>query len=67
MNLMLFLLAGYDTSSNALAYCIYMLTIHPEEQEKVRMEMADVFQHYVSNLTVTQLQYPYRVSGVTKL
>lgn len=32
----LFLLAGYDTTSNALAYAAYLLATHPDYQERLR-------------------------------
>uniref|UniRef100_UPI003AACA201 thromboxane-A synthase-like n=1 Tax=Centroberyx gerrardi TaxID=166262 RepID=UPI003AACA201 len=35
----LFLLAGYDTSSNTLAFTCYLMAIHPECQRKVQEEV----------------------------
>nr|QUF59379.1 cytochrome p450 CYP3045C2 [Brachionus angularis] len=43
MNLVLFMLAGYETTSTALSYCSYVLAIHPEEQEKLYEEISCVF------------------------
>ena len=34
-----FLLAGSETSSNALAFTIYLLALHPDIQEKLRSEV----------------------------
>lgn len=43
MNLLLFLLAGYDTTSNTLAYAIYLMAINPETQQKAYEEVTSVF------------------------
>ena len=37
-----FLLAGYETTSNALAYTTYLLALHPEIQERLYQEVKDV-------------------------
>ncbi|KAI9251423.1 cytochrome P450 [Phascolomyces articulosus] len=41
-NLCIFILAGHDTSSNALSYIAYYLAIHPDIQQKVREEAIQV-------------------------
>ena len=38
-----FMLAGYETTSVALTYCVYLLTKHPEAQQKLLQEV-DGFQ-----------------------
>eukprot|EP01096_Ripella_sp_DP13-Kostka_P010447 TRINITY_DN40_c1_g1_i10.p1 TRINITY_DN40_c1_g1~~TRINITY_DN40_c1_g1_i10.p1 ORF type:complete len:554 (+),score=226.36 TRINITY_DN40_c1_g1_i10:69-1664(+) len=38
-----FLFAGHDTTSNALSWCLYFLTKHPEVVEKLRSELYSVF------------------------
>lgn len=43
-----FLLAGYETSSNTLAFTCYLLAIHPECQYKVQEEIDDFFTRHVS-------------------
>lgn len=43
-----FLLGGYETSSNALAFTSYLLAIHPECQHKVQEEVDDFFTRHVS-------------------
>lgn len=43
-----FLLAGYETSSNTLAFTNYLLAIHPECQRKVQKEVDDFFTRHVS-------------------
>ncbi len=40
-NLILFMLAGYETTSTALSYCVYILAKHPEEQQKLVDEITD--------------------------
>lgn len=43
-----FLLAGYETSSNTLAFTCYLLAIHRECQSKVQEEVDDFFTRHVS-------------------
>ena len=38
-----FLLAGYETSSTALAYASWLLAKHPEVQERLHDEILDHF------------------------
>jgi cytochrome P450 len=48
------LLAGHDTTAQTLAACLGLLSVHPEEQEKVHKEIMEVhrehahigFEHY---------------------
>ncbi|KAH7695353.1 CBN-CYP-13A1 protein, partial [Aphelenchoides avenae] len=42
--LMLLLIAGYETTSNSLGYVAYHLAMDPERQEKLRQEVLDVTQ-----------------------
>ncbi|XP_030645925.1 thromboxane-A synthase [Chanos chanos] len=44
----LFLLAGYETSSNTLAFVCYLLAVHPECQEKVQREVDDFYARHES-------------------
>ena len=37
------LLAGYETTANTLAYTSYLLTLHPDIQEKLQSEIDDYF------------------------
>ncbi|CAF1004281.1 unnamed protein product [Didymodactylos carnosus] len=41
-NISLFMAAGYETSSSALAYSTYVLATHMDEQLKLQMEIDDV-------------------------
>ena len=42
-NAMLFLLAGFETTSTSLALMSYYLALHPEIQEKLRREVDEHF------------------------
>uniref|UniRef100_A0AAR2KUZ1 Thromboxane-A synthase n=1 Tax=Pygocentrus nattereri TaxID=42514 RepID=A0AAR2KUZ1_PYGNA len=44
----IFLLAGYETSSNTLAFVCYLLAIHPDCQEKVQREVDDFYTRHGS-------------------
>lgn len=37
------MMAGYDTTANALAYTSYLLALHPEIQERLQSEIDDYF------------------------
>uniref|UniRef100_A0A8B9KQ09 Thromboxane-A synthase n=1 Tax=Astyanax mexicanus TaxID=7994 RepID=A0A8B9KQ09_ASTMX len=55
----LFLLAGYETSSNTLAFACYLLAINPDCQEKLQREVDDFFtRHGSADYTnVQELKY----------
>jgi cytochrome P450 len=58
-NVVLFMLAGFETTSNVLAYSTYVLAKHPEIQEKLQ---AEIDQQWKENdeLDYEQLSYiPY--------
>ena len=45
---MIMLLAGYDTTSSAMQFLAYNLAVHKECQEKLRQEIKDTVDKYVS-------------------
>ena len=59
-NACVFLLAGYETTSTALAYVTYCLSLHPDIQEKVFAEISEKIGTDLSDLSyddVSKLQY----------
>ncbi|XP_060779652.1 thromboxane-A synthase [Neoarius graeffei] len=55
----IFLLAGYETSSNTLAFVCYLLAIHPDCQKKIQRELDDFFSRHdsVDYTNVQELRY----------
>lgn len=55
----IFLLAGYETSSNTLAFTCYLLAIHPECHRKVQEEVDDFYTRHESPdyTNVQELKY----------
>ena len=47
-NSMLMLFAGYDTTASAMQFLAYNLAVHKECQEKLRQEIKDTVDKYVS-------------------
>jgi len=43
MNLVLFLLAGFETTSTSLSYCFFLLSQHPDIMEKLQEEIDSHF------------------------
>jgi cytochrome P450 family 6 len=54
-----FLLAGYETSANALSYALYELALHPEIQHSVRAEILQVLRKNDGELTYSIQETPY--------
>lgn len=52
----LFLLAGFETSSSLLSFASYELASHPNVQEKARDEVNDVLDKYHGKVTYEALQ-----------
>ncbi|CAF1121404.1 unnamed protein product, partial [Brachionus calyciflorus] len=52
-NLMLFMLAGYETTSNTLTNASFVLATHPNEQIKLYEEIES---HFVSDLSLVNLE-----------
>uniref|UniRef100_A0A1I8P471 Cytochrome P450 n=1 Tax=Stomoxys calcitrans TaxID=35570 RepID=A0A1I8P471_STOCA len=57
---MVFFLAGFDTSSTTMSFCLYELALNPEVQEKLRQEIIDVLkkhQNQVSYECIKEMHY----------
>jgi cytochrome P450 family 6 len=55
-----FYLAGYETSSSTMTYCMYELAINEDIQEKARNSVIDVLKKYNNNFTydaVAEMNY----------
>lgn len=52
-----FLLAGYETSSNTLAFTCYLLALHPECQLRVQKEVDDFYTRHVSVLQLVLIYF----------
>ncbi|MCI4379078.1 hypothetical protein PGIGA_G00223700 [Pangasianodon gigas] len=55
----IFLLAGYETSSNTLAFACYLLATHPDCQKKVQRELDDFLSRHgsVDYTNIQELKY----------
>lgn len=47
----IFFLAGYETSSNTLSFCLFELSINEEIQEKARQSVQEVYSKHKNSLT----------------
>ncbi|KAG0729176.1 Cytochrome P450 3A40 [Chionoecetes opilio] len=54
-NAWVFVIAGFETTSNTVTYMSYLLAVHPEVQERVYQEMCDVLQDSPEELTYEQV------------
>jgi cytochrome P450 len=59
--LVIFLLAGHDTTSTTLSYALWALGHHPEVQHRVRAEAAALGRHRLTPADVTRLGYTIAV------
>jgi cytochrome P450 len=59
--LILFLLAGHDTTSTTLTYALWALGRHPAMQERVRAEAAEIGDRELTPEDVPRLTYSVRV------
>jgi cytochrome P450 len=59
--LIIFLLAGHDTTATTLTYALWALGHHPDMQEKVRAEVAEIGDRSLTPDDVPRLGYTVRV------
>ncbi|KAH8277615.1 hypothetical protein KR018_002240, partial [Drosophila ironensis] len=48
---MVFFLAGFDTSSTTMSFCLYEMALNPEIQQMLRQEIVEVFNRHGQSLT----------------
>lgn len=60
-DLLIFMLAGHDTTATALTYALWILGHHPEVQERVAAEAAAVGDHELTPADVSRLGYTVQV------
>ena len=65
MNLVLFMLAGYETTSTTLSYCTYVLAKFQDEQQKLYEEILSYFNS--NNLTIDEINQMVNSETVNKL
>jgi hypothetical protein len=51
-----FLLAGFETSSNAMSFALYELALHPEIQQRLREEILQVLSKQDAKVTYDGIQ-----------
>jgi cytochrome P450 len=59
--LIIFLLAGHDTTATTLTYALWALGQHPDMQEKVRAEVAEIGDRSLTPEDVPRLRYTVQV------
>jgi cytochrome P450 family 6 len=47
----IFFVAGFETSSATMTFCLYELALNPDIQERVRSEINAVLEKYGGNIT----------------
>jgi cytochrome P450 family 6 len=47
----MFFLAGFETSSTTMTFCLHQLAVNPDAQERLRAEIDTVLQKYDGNIT----------------
>uniref|UniRef100_A0A1B0GBF4 C3H1-type domain-containing protein n=1 Tax=Glossina morsitans morsitans TaxID=37546 RepID=A0A1B0GBF4_GLOMM len=53
---MVFFVAGFDTSSSTMSFCLYELALNPDIQRKLREEILTVLDKYNSQITYESLK-----------
>jgi cytochrome P450 family 6 len=59
-----FFLAGFETSSNTMTFCLFELVSNPDIQEKLPQEVKDILDKYDNKLTyggVIEMHYMEKV------
>lgn len=52
----IFFVAGFETSSTALSFCLYELALNPEVQEQLRDEIDSTLEKYEGKITYDGIQ-----------
>ncbi|KAI0368653.1 cytochrome P450 [Pilatotrama ljubarskyi] len=61
-----FILAGTDTTSNALSRVLYLLAMHPAIQDKLRAELVDAHERYGDNIPYDELMQLHYLDAVCR-
>jgi len=51
-----FFLAGFETSSTTMTFCLYELSLHQDIQDRLREEIDDVLQKHGGKITYEGIQ-----------
>ena len=54
----LFMLVGYETTANSLAYTSYVLALHPHIQEKLQEEIDSYFEEHPVIILSSHIVHP---------
>jgi cytochrome P450 family 6 len=52
----IFFVAGFETSSSALSFCLHELALNPEVQERLRNEIDSTLEKYEGKITYDGIQ-----------
>ncbi|KAJ3350396.1 hypothetical protein GGF32_004877 [Allomyces javanicus] len=57
-NVVIFFVAGHDTTANALSFAMYLLGLHPEIQERARQEVISIMGDADPTTPAEEMRYP---------